>query len=314
MTNSILRGLLFFFFIFENAGALACDSGLEICNYLGAKGVGAEANPSRSSSINLNPASVPVEDGFGIEGITYKGLWDFAIVKGTGRIGAAITPTNNEETIFGPPGFELDPDYLRRKIDKDKYVSQKVTLATAFSVLKNSSTGLDRFQINLGLMAKHNKQTSTTWPGAGLAGVMGPFTFGYSNSKDETLIDFAPYGLNLKYNFRYFSETYSVGMFLNSLALDYSRVNLYSESLPNMTITLLLGSVFISRWIITLGNRTEDSTRSNFDFGSQTLVTQAVKTENFVGIQFAPIKNLLLGGFYNYYLLREISLGATLFL
>jgi hypothetical protein len=72
------------------------------------------AYPSKSSSISLNPSSVPVEKGLGIEMIEYGRGAEFSLIRGTGRIGAAISPSNNEQTFFGPPSFELDLDYFNR--------------------------------------------------------------------------------------------------------------------------------------------------------------------------------------------------------
>lgn len=96
----------------------------------------ADGNPSYGNQIRLNPSAVPTEEGFGLEGILYRGEVDISLAKGTGRVGAAISPSNSEETFFGPPGIELDDDMYQRKYAADKFASNKVTLATAVNLIK----------------------------------------------------------------------------------------------------------------------------------------------------------------------------------
>jgi hypothetical protein len=271
------------------------------------------AYPSASSGMKINPSAVPIEDSLGIETIMYDGLFDFALVKGNGRIGAGISPSNGEETFWGAPSFEVDPDYLKRKIARDKFTSQKVTLATAMSLWSNKKSGLSRASVNLGIMGKYNLKTDTAWPGAGVSAVLGPMTFGYAIAADEFLIDHQAEGLAEKEKFRYTTETYSVGISLNSLALDYSFLRIYSVERPTAQISLLTGSYLWKHGIFTVSYRAEDSDRPLFDWETQTLKTQRLKENIFLGAQFSATKFLMLGVFYDYYLLHELSLGATLF-
>ncbi|MGE0528189.1 MAG: hypothetical protein AB7P49_14060 [Bdellovibrionales bacterium] len=255
---------------------------------------------------------MPLEKSWGVEAIMYASEFDFALVRGLGRVGAAISPTNSEETFFGHPGFEIPPEFLERMRDKKKYESQKITLAGAFGLWGNKKHGLRRVQINLGAIGKYNTETDSVWPGAGVSAVVGPFTLGYSVGQDETLIDMTDYGLENE-KFRYNSETFSAGIYMNSLALDYSYVRITASDLEPIHVSLLTGSVLLRRWILTIAGRREASERPAYDFKTQTLVAEDVKRETFGGVQFAATRFLMIGCFHNYYLLREISIGAILF-
>ncbi len=134
------------------AQAKLCNPFEEKC-WLKSNSSSSPAYPSKNSQIRINPSAVPVEKGFGVEAIVFQGGADLALVKGLGRVGAAVSPSNGEETFFGPPGPESDQDYLLRMQDKNKYNSQKVALATAFSVYSNKRSGLKRLNLSLGVIA-----------------------------------------------------------------------------------------------------------------------------------------------------------------
>lgn len=306
--------LLCFLSVVPARADIFCNPGEDHCWRWAKRGSSSQAYPSKSSSIKINPSAVPVEKGFGAETIFYKGQLDFALVKGLGRVGAAISPSNGEETFFGPPGFEISADYLKRRLDKEKYPSQKLTLATAFTLLENKRKGLQRIQFNLGVLGKYNKATGHVLPGGGVSATIGPVTLGYAAGKDEYLVDYTSYGLDEKETFNYSTETYSAGIYLTSVALDYSILNVYADQMDKMTISLLTGSLIFSKWILTASERSEVSDRAYFDNSTQTLVTQKQKYEYFGGIQFSPTEHIMLSCFYNYYLLREVSVGLTLFL
>lgn len=276
------------------------------------KSTSAPAYPSTKSSVNINPAAVPVRDAVGGEALFYKGDWDFSIVKGTGRVGAAISPSNSEETFFGPPGYERFFEYVQRKSQKEKYVSSKITLATGVQVLTNKRKDLKRFELNLGVLLKYNKDTRLVRPGGGFSGVLGPFTFGFSVYKDDFLMVYEPY-LNRANEVQSFQvNTYSIGIFLNSLAVDYSL--LYSHASDPFAVSILTGSLFLQRWILTVSNRAEASSRPKYNFAKKLWELSEIKRDWFFGSQFAVTKTLLVGGFFNYYLLSELSVGLTLFI
>lgn len=267
-------------------------------------------SPSTGGKIRINPAAAPVEKGFGVEAITYKGTFDFALVKGLGRVGAAISPSNSEETFFGPPGIETNQDYLERQIARDKYKSEKYTLATAVNVFSNKKSGLKRFDINLGVMGKYNSQTKALTAGAGLSGVLGPLILGYARYKDETLLKDEVFASEqiVEYNV----ETMSAGLFLGSFILDYSVLRRLSDTHPS-TVTLTTGTLLFKRFIFTAALRDEKSDRLVYDSDTQQLLNEDRRKELFGGVQVRALPYLLVGAFFNYYLMHEASFGATLF-
>ena len=259
----------------------------------------------------MNPSAVPTDDTFGVETIYFKNSFDFALVKGLGRVGAAVSPSNNEETFFGVPAFESAADFLTRMQNGDKYQSQKVTLATGFSILDNRQSGLSRFHLEIGVIGKFNRADSHVLPGAGVSVILGPVTFGYATSLDEFITDSTSIPPSQTVGFS--TETFSAGIYLSSFAIDYSLLKIYAPGLDDYNITLITGSLFLKRWIFTAANRREDSARMAYDFSSRSLVSERIKYNFFGGVQFAITKHLMIDAFYDYYLLDDFSIGATLF-
>lgn len=268
-------------------------------------------NPSTGSSVRINPSAVPTDRGLGLEGIFFKDNSDFSIVRGLGRVGAAISPSNSEETFFGPPGFEVPEDFLRRKQDQTKYPGQKVTLATAFDVAKRSGTTLESYALKVGVMGRYNQLTKNVSPGAGLSGLFGPLTFGGSVYQDESQLDYRTYGLTTQPVARYRVETYTAGLYLNSLIIDYSYLRMIS--LETSIVRTLTASLTLKKVILTASKRTEDSPRPYYNYQTQKLEYLKTKDEYFGGLQINAGKHLMIGALYNYYLLREVSGTVTLF-
>lgn len=289
-----------------------CDHTKKYCGLSSGATSSAGGAPTRGSKIRINPSAVPLEKGLGLEFIYFDQSLDFALVQGLGRVGAAISPSNSEETFFGPPAIEITDAFLERKVGKHKLPAQKYTLATAVGLITNKRSGLKRAELNLGIMGKYNTITKSVLPGGGLSGVLGPFTFGYSAYKDQTLLDYAPYALDLKQTVDAHVETYSIGAFFNSIAIDYSSLKEVITDQPAI-ITVVTGTLLLKRSLLTVSFRTEKSDRPAFDFETQELKVQENKQETFFGAQFIMGNNLMLGAFYNYYLMREVSFGATVF-
>lgn len=269
------------------------------------------ANPSRGSRVQINPAAVPIENLFGIEALYYKSSFDFALVKGLGRVGAAISPSNNEETFFGPPSFELPESYATRKQNQDKYKSPKYTLATAMNLYHNGRMDITRIEVNVGVMVKYNQDTSAANLGGGVTGIVGPFTFGYSAYSDQTKYNYSAYGLAAKPVIKYQVETYSVGAFLSSLVVDYSTMKILTTE--TATVTVATASLFLRKLILIGSARTEQSSRPIYNEYSKSLENQETKNETFFGTQYRITPMFMAGVFYNYYLLKEISVGGMVF-
>lgn len=262
--------------------------------------------------MRINPAAVPVEKGFGLESIFYDGA-DFALVKGFGRIGAGISPSNSEETFFGPPSIESEYEYLNRKYEEKKYPSQKYSVATGVRLWTNKKSGVKRIELNLGVIGRYNKLTKKVLGGGGINGSLGPITFGASRYADQTQFEdpfLTPAVTTVVRD--YHVNSLSVGLFLHSLALDYSILRMQENS--ESTTTLVTASLLLKRAMLTYSHRRENSDRpvyhratNSVEYGIEN------KYENFYGLQFNLGKYWMLGAFYNYYLLREYSAGATFF-
>jgi len=163
--------------------------GLKNCPRTGAYSRGSGGSiPSQSGGFNFNPSSIPTDRGLGIEILNYNGDQDFAIVTGTGRIGAAISPSNYEDSFFGNMSFETDTRYLSRKKAGKKFTSNKYSFATAFNLLDNKKRGMKNFKLNLGIITKYNEDTSKFNWGLGSSIELGYLTFGASKYKDDYYI------------------------------------------------------------------------------------------------------------------------------
>lgn len=287
----------------------------EMCPHRGFRSSTAPTQPTSGSRLNLNPSAVPVEEGFGVEALTYKGAWDLSIVKGTGRIGSALSASTNEETFFGLPAYEDPQAYERRKRSGEAFVSGKYVGALSFGLLANKKQGLKRAELNAGVIARYNQITKNTWVGAGISGVLGPLTFGYAATPDESAIDYEKLGLPVQEQFRYRTDTLSAGLYLTNVVFDYSQMRTVREADDDeiKTTVTTLGFIYKSV-ILTLSQRSEDSLRPVYSSSLQQLTYENPKVERFMGLQFLAGKHAMIGVFSNYYLAEEISLGLTVFL
>ncbi len=313
----IFISLIFTSIYFEYASAYTEVDCYKYQGCIGVAGSGTptNGNPSYGNQIRLNPSAVPTEEGFGLEGILYRGEVDISLAKGTGRVGAAISPSNSEETFFGPPGIELDEDMYQRKYAADKFASNKVTLATAVNLIKKGGGGLRSGSLNLGIMGKYNKLTKSTLPGAGLTATFGPFNFSTASYKDETLLVYPDFYFLPNQTVKYNVKTYSWGLSLSSLLLDQSTLQLFFDDTDEKwTVHLTTISLMVKKMIITASKRREESTRAAYNFKTSQLDYLEVKEDVFGGLQIHATKNLMLGVLYNYYMLHETSITATIFL
>lgn len=278
------------------------------------RGGAVSSNPSFGNQIRLNPSAVPTDNTIGLEAIYYKQDTDLSLVKGLGRVGAGISPSNNEETFFGPPAIETDQELLDRKTAKDKYKQQKLTLATAFSLFKGKGSGLSASSLQVGVMGKYNYLTNSANYGFGLNGTLGPMSFSYSSYEDQTQISAYYLGMSSPLNVKYKVRTLGAGLYLGSLLLDYAILSMSQDNTNSfMTVRLTNASLLIKKFMITASRRDEDSFRSNYNFSTQALETQQQKVEYFGGLQIFATGQLMVGVLYNYYLLHETSFIGTYF-
>ena len=277
---------------------------------------GNSANPSTGNQIRINPSAVPTQKGYGLEAIYFNSEADFSIVRGIGRIGAAISPSNSDETFFGTPGLEITENLLDRKINEKKYPNQKVNLATAFVLAEKNKSLFKSYALKLGVMGKYNRLTKHVNAGAGLSGMLGPLTFGYSNYVDESLLDYTLAGSTQTEIAKYRVQTYSLGLSVNSLLLDVSQLRYVDpqyDFTEESSVRIITLSFNIKKFIFTIADRVEESNRPVFDENTKMLKEQYVKKDNFQAIQYIASKHVTVGLLHNYYLLREMALTATVF-
>ena len=291
-------------------GEVECHLYEEGC--IGNKSRSPTANPTSSSSVRINPSAVPTEKGFGIEVISFGSNYDFGIVKGLGRVGAAISPSNSEETYFGPPGLELPEDTAYRKKNQLKYPSQKYNLASAFNIVDNNKSGMSKATANLGLMAKYNKLTGATTTGYGLSGIIGALTYGFLTYKDQTLIESQVYNTTYPPAEKFLVYTYSLGLYFTQFIFDLSSMVMVGSTTSKVDLATL--SILHKRMIYTFSRRAENSDKYEYDYVTNTITSKKWKTEYFFGVQYRMSANIMVGALYNYYMLKDISLCATLFL
>ena len=277
------------------------------------KGSGASM-PSQSGGFNFNPSSIPTERGLGIEILNYNGDKDFALVTGTGRIGAAISPSNYEDSFFGNMSFESSTQYLERKKAGKKYTSNKYAFATAVNLFKNKKSGIKNLKLNLGFIAKYNADTSKFNWGLGSSLELGYFTVGASKYKDDYYIKDTTITPAYEYFERYNVETFTVGIKLPHIIADFTYLNdvfnYYGQRYDN-TISLLTTTVFWKKWMFTYGHRKEVSFRPYYNFDTELLETRDIKYESFLGVQYSINKHFIAGLYNNYYLNRGLTLGLT---
>ncbi len=306
------RWFILFLFTPLVVQAELCDHARQFCGYARGGGASATGAPTRGSKIRINPAAVPTEKGFGLEMIFFDGA-DFALVKGFGRVGAGISPSNSEETFFGPPSIESEYEYALRKYELKKYPSQKYSLATGVNIWRNKKSGIKKVEFNAGVIGRYNKLTKKILGGGGVNGSLGPLTFGASRYADQTQFEDPLLYPNEETVTRdYYVNSLSVGLFLHSLALDYSILRMQENT--ESTTTLITASLLLKRVMLTYSYRKEHSDRIVYNRETQNIEYGIKdKFENFYGAQFNVGRYLMVGMFYNYYLLREYSVGATLF-
>lgn len=313
LLRSVLTVLFLTLFVrFEVRANGGCYNGITNCDWSSiGRGPKSESS-STGGKVKINPAAVPTDNAFGIETITYNIYTDFGLVRGNGRIGAAISPSNSEESFFGPPGFADPIETVIRKYERRKYPSQKVTLATAFDLAQKKGSTFKSYSLKFGVMGRYNRLTKEASPGVGLTGAVGPISFGGSVYDDQTKIDLDDFdGDGNSPVYKYQVRTYSLGLFLSSLVLDYSHLSLDTDYVN--TVELYTASLYLKKLILTVAKRVENSPNPAYNFETQTLEYKQIKEENFGGIQYSMTKNLMLGILYNYYLLHEYSISATLF-
>jgi hypothetical protein len=315
----ILRRLLFFsIFIFFTCDAWSFCEVLNVidCRKFGISKSSGGSQPSSSGGFSFNPSSIPTDKGIGLEVLSYYGDQDFAIVSGTGRVGAAISASSYEDSFFGNMSYESAAKYLERKKAGKKFVNNKYNLATAIKLYDNKKKKLKAFNFNLGVIGKFNDDTDHFNWGAGLSLNVSVLSFGVTRYKDDYQYLDDNYTPEIKFFERYTVDTYTVGVKLPHLIVDYTYLTNefdYYGTLYVDKIYLLSGTLFYKKWMFTYGHRKETSYRPEYDYSEKDLDTEQDKYETFMGIQYNAHKYITIGLYSNYYLNRAYTVSPTAF-
>ncbi len=286
---------------------------LELCNNRHYSRRSNASMPTEQSAFRMNPSAIPTDKGLGIETIMNDGDYNFGVVTGTGRVGAAVGPYSVDDTFFGNMAIEAVPDYETRMLAGKKYKSQKTVLAGAVNLFNRRLV-----KVNVGMAGRYNKYTKNFKTGLGGAVELGIFSFGYSKYKDEFYYASPDPIIFPSIAYPYEATITTFGIKIPYFAIDYSsivnKLNVTATADLQTTIKLLSATFFWREWMLTWASRTEDSYRPAFDFETKLFTDVRQKTETFLGVQYAHKNKLVFGVFYNYYLLHDYSLGLTWFL
>lgn len=276
--------------------------------------------PNTTTAASFNPATVSFDKGLGVEMMyASNNPVQFSLAGGTGKVGAAVISTSVENGFFGNRTVELDGVYANR-IDKKKiYKSEKITLATSFKLYRKKNFALD-----LGVMAKRHSEIKKINPGAGLSATLGPLTFGASIYQDDfqlKLIDVSKYPTGTVYDTVFTDDTYtekftvttlSGGLRLWACSVDGGIIKTkYKEYEEPSTAQIIAASCIYKKARFMLATRTEKS--NALKYNDNELVMTETQSKTFWGVQGAFGKHLILGISYNYFMLDEYSLNASIF-
>ncbi len=277
--------------------------------------------PSASVASALNPSNISRIKGLGVE-FSYQpsNPLGYGLVTGNGKFGGALVASSGDNTFFGNRTFELDEDYLERRIDDKRYKNKKLTVALGLSLLEKKNYSLD-----LGISAKRHSEIKRINPGVGLAGRFYFFNMGFYTYVDDTKVNlkghYHPYtGIPYEaiYNSTTYSEKYQVttltlGTKIKGLALDYASIRTKYKFYENPTnIHIYSSSYMIKNFMLNLAYRQEES--DNLKEKDGVLSTQRNKSDIYGGVQYIINRNFMVGLAYNSFLLNELSGNFTLFL
>lgn len=280
----------------------------------------AQSLPSTGSAGGLNPSNIAKVKGFGFESIFQAGNAPlFNLVTGTGRVGALVSPTQ-ENTFWGNRPIEIDDVYFLRRTAKKQYKNKKWSLSVGASLIDKKQVSFD-----IGFSVKRNPDLKKINPGFGASARLSIFTLGFYYSKDDVKVDLSNYispytGLPYQttYGSQYYTEkfsmmTYTLGVELGNISADAGFIKTKYKFYPEETMIQLWSlSYSYKKFLFNLAQRKEYS--SNLYYSNGYLVPQRKKDEFYYGIQYLYNKHFLMGLAYNHFLLHEASASLTIFL
>lgn len=306
--------------------AYAQEAPINVCDYLdltNCKSVSRQGRrasllsaPNPTTAALLNPATVSFDRGFGVEAIYQSGNPVlFSAASGTGRVGGALISSNLENTFFANRVIEFDDVFLKRSREKTQYKSDKINLALGGKLYRKK-----KFFLDLGIIFKRHHEIKNLNPGVGVAGRLGFLTYSAAIYRDDyfqSLKGRIDSNTGLPHLVDHYSEsftvkTYSVGTKYKTFTFDFGGIqSSYNNKDQDSNIKLYSMAYTHKNYMFNLAYRDEKS--SIPEFRHDELKLKKSKKAVFTGVQTSLGKHLIMGVNYNYFLLREFSLSATIF-
>jgi hypothetical protein len=276
--------------------------------------------PSPSTAAALNPSNVSFDRGVGAEFIYLPGnTVSWGLVTGTGKVGGALISSSVENGFFGNRTVETDFKYGERNDEQKPYESKKLNLAVGGRAL-----GKRNYTLDLGFLVKRHKEIKDINLGLGASARLGFLTLGASLYQDDfmlreidsdnTLDDaYKNVFLGPTYSERFQVKTLSAGLRIDNFSIDTGLISTkYKLHEAESKIQLIALSYAHKNLLFNIARRVEKSPMPKYEDGH--LVYQEEATNYHGSIQLSLGQHLIVGTAYNYFLLREVSLNAFVFL
>lgn len=244
----------------------------------------------------------------------------FSVVSGTGRMGGALISGALDNSFFGNRVPELDVDFLKRNKDDKQYRNSKLGLSAGGKLIRQRNVGLD-----LGLILKRHSEVKKINAGAGFSGRLYFLHFGASVYRDDYFLDLTktidpgtgvPYSVLLGKDFQKESftvSTYTLGTRIKNLSLDVASIRSEIDYYEDPTSIMIYAASFNFRdFLFNAALRKEHSNAPKFE--NDILKIEEDKSGMFFALQYSLSRHIIFGVNYNFFLLNETSLSATLFI
>ena len=192
-------------------------------------------------------------------------------------------------------------------VNRKSYRSPKFNLAMGIKLAgKRGSKKKTPFSLNLGVLGKYNQTTDRIKGGLGITAQGGIFSIGISSFYDDYIDEYE----NKKKNYRVAS--YTAGVKWGGFIFDYNYTESFSKR--RSRIHLISGAMFIHKFIFSGGRRFESSYRPKYRYKERRFMDEKDRKDSFYGVQYSFNGHFLIGAYFNYYLVRDLTLGLTFLL
>lgn len=319
-----MRTLIWFLFVFSTL-EMAVAAPTDICDIIkipNCPGVTKQMRrttfptaPTPSTAAILNPSNVSFDRGAGLEAIAQaKNPLFFSIASGTGKMGGALISGSLDNSFFGNRVPELNEAIEERVSNDQQFKPKKFSFALGAKLIGNRKAGLD-----FGVIVKRHSEIKDINPGAGISGRYGMFHLGASIYQDDSWIDLtrfpnsqAVYGKDSLTD-KFVVKTFTGGFRFQNLAVDVGSITSNPDFFTEETKIMLYSAAYhFKDVLLNVAYRKEHSSAPVYKNGE--LEFEKDKSAIFASGQYSFGQHFIMGLNYNYFLLDELSLTATLFI